>query len=194
MSATMARQGGHVQLEQSNMRLALNMPKMANWGFLYAAIEDMKYLIKKPRTEVREEKKQGVEFPGHETVKAEIERHPVVLRHNPKDGCLICPHVSAMNPQTHLRCKRSGTPPPEWCRQMTTEPMPPLPAMPPLPGMPLVLPRTNARAECSKIDIGLAGYTYSHTSLSGAELFTLDSSAQDSQYDTDFDQDMLTDE
>ena len=29
MSATMARQGGRVQLEQSNMRLALNMAKMA---------------------------------------------------------------------------------------------------------------------------------------------------------------------
>jgi hypothetical protein len=29
MSATMARQGGRVQLEQSDMRLALNMAKMA---------------------------------------------------------------------------------------------------------------------------------------------------------------------
>jgi hypothetical protein len=29
MSATMARQGGRVQLEQSDMRMALNMAKMA---------------------------------------------------------------------------------------------------------------------------------------------------------------------
>ena len=39
MSATMARQGGRVQLEQSDMCLALNMTKMAKEGFLRAAIE-----------------------------------------------------------------------------------------------------------------------------------------------------------
>ena len=55
MSATMARQGGQVQLEQSDMRLALNMAKMAKAGFSRAAIEETKYLIKKPRAEVREE-------------------------------------------------------------------------------------------------------------------------------------------
>jgi len=65
MSATMARQGGRVQLEQSDMRLALNMSKIAKEGFSRAAMEEMKYLIKKPRGEVREEKKRGVEFPGH---------------------------------------------------------------------------------------------------------------------------------
>jgi len=32
MSATMARQKGRVQLEQSDMRLALNMAKMAKEG------------------------------------------------------------------------------------------------------------------------------------------------------------------
>jgi len=40
MSATMARQGGWVQLEQSNMRLVLNMAKMAKGGILRAAIEE----------------------------------------------------------------------------------------------------------------------------------------------------------
>jgi len=33
MSATKARQGGQVQLEQSNMHLALDMAKMAKKGF-----------------------------------------------------------------------------------------------------------------------------------------------------------------
>jgi len=56
MSATMARQGGRVQLEQSNMRLALNMAKMAKESISRSAIEETKYLIKKPRAEVREEK------------------------------------------------------------------------------------------------------------------------------------------
>ena len=40
MSATMARQGGRVQLEQSVMHLALNMAKMANEDFSRAAIEE----------------------------------------------------------------------------------------------------------------------------------------------------------
>jgi hypothetical protein len=48
------------------MRLALNMAKMAKEGFSRAAIEEKKYLIKIPRAEVREEKKQGVKFPGHQ--------------------------------------------------------------------------------------------------------------------------------
>jgi len=72
MSATMARQGGRVQLEQYDMRLVLNMAKMAKEGFSRAAIEETKYLIKKPRAEVREEKQWGVEFPGHKKVTAAI--------------------------------------------------------------------------------------------------------------------------
>jgi hypothetical protein len=62
MSATMARQGGRVQLEQSDMCLALNMAKMAKEGFSRAAREETKYLIKKPRAEVGDEQKRGVEF------------------------------------------------------------------------------------------------------------------------------------
>jgi len=73
MSETMAGQGGRVQLEQSDMRLALNIAKMAKEGFSRAAIERTKYLIKKPRAEVREEKKRGVEFAGHKMVKAAIQ-------------------------------------------------------------------------------------------------------------------------
>jgi hypothetical protein len=41
----MARQGGQVLLEQSNMCLALNMAKMAKEGFSCAATEKTKYLI-----------------------------------------------------------------------------------------------------------------------------------------------------
>jgi len=52
MSATMARQGGRVQLEQSNMRLALNMAKMAKGGFSHPAIEEKQQQVKKPRAEV----------------------------------------------------------------------------------------------------------------------------------------------
>jgi len=62
ISATWARQGGHVQLEQSDMYQALNMPKMAEGGFSRAAIEEMQYLIKKPHCEVQDEKKRAVMF------------------------------------------------------------------------------------------------------------------------------------
>jgi hypothetical protein len=86
MAATMARQGGRVQLEQSDMRLGLNMAKMAKEGFSCAAIEETKYLIKKPHTEVRKEKMQGVEFPAHKLVKAAIQRHPAMLRQNETSG------------------------------------------------------------------------------------------------------------
>jgi len=52
VSPTMARQRGHVQLEQSDMRLALNMAKMTKGGFSHAAIDVTQYLIKQPRAEV----------------------------------------------------------------------------------------------------------------------------------------------
>jgi len=52
MSATMARQGGRVQLDQSYMRLALNMTKMAKGAFSRAAIEEIQQLIKKPGIKV----------------------------------------------------------------------------------------------------------------------------------------------
>ena len=57
MSATIVRRGGRVQLEQSDMRLWLNMAKMAKEGFSRAAIEETKYLIKRPHAKVRKEKK-----------------------------------------------------------------------------------------------------------------------------------------
>jgi hypothetical protein len=38
----MAGQGGRVQLEQSDMRLSLNMAKIGKEGFLWGAIEETK--------------------------------------------------------------------------------------------------------------------------------------------------------
>jgi hypothetical protein len=48
----MARQGGQVQLEQSDMSLELNMAKRAKEGFSRTTIEESKYLIQKPPAEV----------------------------------------------------------------------------------------------------------------------------------------------
>jgi len=122
MSATMARQGGRVQREQSDMRLALNMAKMATGGLLRVAIEEMQILIKKHWAEVWEEKKLGVEFPGHENVKAAMERHLAMLWENQTDSCHLCQNGTAQNPQTRWRCKGMGAPPPERLREPTPEP------------------------------------------------------------------------
>jgi len=79
MFATMAWQEGQVQLKQSDMHLALNMAKMAKGGFSRRAIEEMQQIIKKHHAEVREEKKRGVQYPGHKNVNAAIKRHPAMV-------------------------------------------------------------------------------------------------------------------
>jgi hypothetical protein len=55
MSATMARQGGRVQLEQSDMRLALNMAKMAKEGFRMPQLRKQNISLRNhaPRSEKR---------------------------------------------------------------------------------------------------------------------------------------------
>ena len=136
MSATMARQGGWVQLEQSDMLLALNMAKTAKEGISRYAIEETKYLIKKPRAVVREETKWGVVFPGHNKVKAAIQRHLSMLRRNQTSGCLPCQNGTAKNPQTWWRRKGTGAPPSARLRVQTPEPSPHPPGTPPAPPAP----------------------------------------------------------
>jgi hypothetical protein len=184
MSATMARQGGRVQLEQSDMRLALNMAKMAKEGFSRAAIEETKYLIKKPRTKVREEKKRGVEFPGHIKVKAAIQRHPAMLRQTQTSGCLPCQYGTTKNPQTRWIRQGTGTTPPDRRRERTPEPTLPLTGTPPAP-----TPNTSD-IQLSHIVNLPSGYTYSHTGLPFGEFFD----DQEIEHDTDFDPAMLNDE
>jgi hypothetical protein len=82
MVATMARQGGRVQLKQSDMRLVLNVGKMAKEGFSCSAMKETQFQIKNPHGEVREANKNGSEFPGNIHVKAAIKRHPAMLRQN----------------------------------------------------------------------------------------------------------------
>ena len=188
MSATMARQGGQVQLEQCDMRLALNVAKMTKGGFSRAAIEETQCLMKKPRATVREEKKWGVGFPGHNNVKAAKERHPALLRENQTDGCLPCQNVTAQNPQTQWRCKGMGAPPPAQLRQPTPEPM----AHP--PETPLVPPANNEEAHVFDIEGVPRRYVYIHTPLPCAQFFNLDADAKDCKRDKDCNPDLLTDE
>jgi len=185
MSATMARQVGRVQLEQSEMRLALNMAKMATEGFSRAAIEETKYLIKTPRAKVREAKKWGVEFPGYKKVKAAIQGHWAMLRQNQTSGSTPYHKCTAKNAQTRSRCKGTAALPPARLRVRTPQPTPPSPGKPP------ALTSTNSRAPPSEIVHLPGGHAYSYKGLPCAGFFEDD---QDTEHDTDFDADMLTDD
>jgi len=165
MSPTMARQGGRVQQEQSDMRLALNSAKMAKEGFSRAMIEETKYLIKKPHAEVWEDKKRGIEFPGHKKVKAAIQWHLAMLRHNQASGCHPYQNGTPKNPQTRWRRKGTGAPPPVRRRVRTPGPTPPPPGTSPAPT------GNTSGAQQSEIVNLPAGYTYSHTALPCGEFF-----------------------
>jgi hypothetical protein len=78
-----------------------------------------------------------------------------------------------------------GAPLPDRQREPTSEPTPPLPSTPPAP-----TGNTSGAPPSQIIDL-LAGYTYSHTALPCAEFFDDD---EDTQHDTNFDPDMLTEE
>jgi len=176
----MARQTGRVQLEQSNMRLALNAAKMAKGGFLRAAIEEMHQLIKKPRAQVREENKQGVEFPRHKKVKAVIERHLAMIRENQTDGYLPCRNGTVQNPQSRWRRKGTGAPPPQ--------PAPPRPETPPVP------PGDSERNQSTEIEGVPPGYVYIRTPLPNTQFFNHDAYTKDRKQNTDFIPDLLTDQ
>jgi len=185
MSATVARQGGRVQLEQSDMRLALNMAKMAKDGFSRAAIEEKTYLIQKPRDEGQEEEMRGVEFPGHNMLKATIQRNPAMLRQNQTSSCLPCQNGSAKNQQTPWRRKGTGAPPATRLRVRTPEPTPQPTGTPPYTTC------NTSGVQPSEILNLPAGYTYSHPALPIAEFFDDD---DDTEHDTDLYADMLTDD
>jgi len=185
MSTTIARKGGREQLEQSNMRLALNMGKMAKEGFSHAAIEETKYLIKKPRAEVWEEMKRDVDFPEHKKVKAAIQRHPAMLHQNQMSNCLRCQSGTAKNPQTR------------WTRKGTAAPLPARPReripqlTPPPPGTPPAQTGNTSGAQPAEIINFPTEYGYSHTALPWAEYFQDD---KETEHDTNFEADMLTEE
>jgi len=169
MSATMARQGGQVQLEQSNMHLALNMAKMAKEGFLCAAIEAMRQLLKQPCADVREEMKHGVECNGHRKVNVAIERHLVMVRGNLTEGCLSRKNGTANNPERHWTHKGTSAPP--------SGPVPPPPRTPTAP------PGDSVGTQCSTIGAVPARYVYIHTPLPNHQLFNVDADAKNRKHD-----------
>ena len=177
---TMARQGGRVQLEQSNMRLALDMAKMAKGGSLRTAIKERAHLIKIPCADVWEEEQHGVELVGHIMVMAAIERHAAMVQENEIDSCLSCQNGTENIRQTRRRPEGTGAPP--------LEPALPLPGMPPAP------PGNNAWAPNSEIDVMPPWYVFVQTPLPNAQLLNLDAYAKDRTCDKDCIPDLLTGE
>ena len=161
---------------------------MAKQGVLRSAIEETQLLLNKPRAVVREEKTRGVEFPGHEMVKAAIETHAAMLRENQTDGCLPCQNGTARNPPTHWARKGTGASPSERLRQPTPEPTPHPPKTPVVP------PGNNGAAHLSEIQGVPPAYVYIHTPLPSAQAFYHDAYAKDCKRDKYFDPDLLTDE
>jgi hypothetical protein len=157
MTANIARQGGRVQLEQSDICLAMDMAKMAKGGLSCTAIVEMQYLIKRPCAKVSEEQKQGVEFTEHNKGKAAIERHLAALYQNQMDGCLPYQNGTANDLQPRWRRNGSGASQTDRCRQRNTEPTPSLPRSSPLPRLPHVPPSKTARARPFQIRKLLVG-------------------------------------
>jgi hypothetical protein len=178
MSATMARQGGRAQLEQSDMRLALNMAKTANGRFLRVSIGEMQQLIKKPCAEVREEMKREVEFPGQKKVKAALERHLAMVYRNHTAGCLPCQNGTAKNPQTRWRHTGTDAPP----RDLVS----PLPGMPSAPGSPPSPLGEYERYQHFEIEGILSRCVYMHSSLPNTECLNHIAFAQHCRCDKDF--------
>jgi len=172
MSATLASQGGQVQLEQSDMRLALNMAKMAKGGFSGAAIDETQQLINKPCAEAREEKTRGVEFPGHQKVKAAMEQHPAMVYKNHTAGCLPCQNGPAKHPVTRWRRKGTAAPPPE--------PAAPSPGTPPAP------PGDPEGNESDAKEGMPSSCVYMHSPLPNTQFFNHNAFAKESKRDKDF--------
>jgi saccharopine dehydrogenase-like NADP-dependent oxidoreductase len=110
----MAREGGRVQLEQSDMCLALNFAKMAKRGFSRTTIKETQHLIKKTRASVREETTRGVEFSGHNKVMAMIGRHLAMVRKSKWMAAFLADmapetiHRSAVGEKTRGRLRYDG--------------------------------------------------------------------------------------
>jgi hypothetical protein len=144
MSSTMARQEGQVHVAQCDMRLTVNMAKMTKGGISHAAIEETQQQIKKHCTKVRQEKKRGVEIPGHKKVKAAIERYPAMVYKNHTAGGVPCQFGTEIDLQTCWRPAETAAPPPE--------PVAPLPGMQSPPETPPVPPGDTEGNESYKME------------------------------------------
>jgi len=98
MSAIMAKQGGWVQLELSNMHLAYKKAEIAKEGFSCATMEEMQYQIKQLCSKLQEQEKRSIEFSGHQMVNGTMERLLAMVRENQTNSCIPCQYGTAQRP------------------------------------------------------------------------------------------------
>jgi len=160
-------------MEQSTMRLALNMAKMAKGGFLRAAMEETQLQTTKPRAKVWKEKKRGAEFPGQQQVKSAMERHPAMIYKNHTASCLPCQYGTANIPPTRWRRKGTAAPPPE--------PAAPVPGRPTPPVTPAALPGDAEGNESYEIEGMPSRCVYMHSPLPNTQFFNHNAFGKDSK-------------
>jgi hypothetical protein len=173
MSANMAKQGGRVQLEQSDMRLALSMAKVAPRGFSWATTEETRHLIKKHQAVVREVRKWTDGFSGHKNVKAAMVTHMAMLWNNHPDSSLSCQCGTAQKSHTHWRLNGMGALLPDQLRQLRPEHMPCLPRTPSVPF------GYAERAHISEFNGVPPSYVYIRTPVPWPQLFNPDEYSKD---------------
>jgi hypothetical protein len=127
--------------------------------------------------------KQGVEFPGHMTVKATMERHLAMVYTNHMGGWLPCQDDTAKNLQTRWRCKRMATPPLELVASLPGRPSPPRP--------PSVPTGDTGGNKCYQIQGTTSSCVYMHSPLPMAQVFNHNGFAKDSKPDQDCIPDLL---
>jgi hypothetical protein len=159
------------------MRLALNMGKMATWGFSSTAIEETQQLIQNHCAEVREEKNREVEFPVYSTVMAAVERHTAMGYNNHTAGCLQYQNGTTKNLQTCWRRKRTGAN--STLKTFFTR-------KPPLP------PGDTDGKESYEMERMTSGCVYTHSLLPKTQFLNPNAYAKDSKRDKDFIPDLLS--
>jgi hypothetical protein len=88
MSTTLARQGGQIWLQQSDMLIVLMMAIMAKGGLLCAAQDETQYIINTPCAEVWAKRMQKAGCSGYGKVKGAIERHQAMVHEIHMHHCL----------------------------------------------------------------------------------------------------------
>jgi len=138
----------------------------------------MQQRIKKPHAKVREEKKRGVEFPGHKKVKVVIHRHPATVYKYQMASCLPCQNGTAKNPQIRWRCQGTGALPPE-------------PVAHPL-GIPSAPPGGTDGDESYETEGMLSMCVYIHSPLPNSDFVNYNAYAKGSEYGKHFIPDLLS--
>jgi hypothetical protein len=121
---------------------------------------------------------RGAEFPGHQMVKAAMERHPAMIYKNHTAGCLPCHNGTAKNLVTRWRGKETAAPPPEHAA--------PPPDTPPAP------PGNTKGNESYEIEDMPTRFVYMHSPLPNTQFFNHNAFAKETKCDKDFIPDLLS--